>query len=164
MTSSSIIYFNQVLFGCLFYFGFYLFKLMFIYHLTCLLFFKSLGLSILIRYQHKLYALYFLLHMIAKVSGCGLNLSIHQFIHPFMLSIIYSFIYLSILFIHITELYSLTTTTSLKQQQNPLLNNKFYLNLQLVLIQKPHPLILMHFLSSLVQKDLVLPRLNVKLV
>ena len=106
MTSSSIIYFNQVLFGCLFYFGFYLFKLMFIYHLTCLLFFKSLGLSILIRYQHKLYALYFLLHMIAKVSGCGFlkrNCSHYVFISRSIHSSVYTSIYaFNNLFIHLS--------------------------------------------------------------
>ena len=109
---------------------------------------------------------FILVHMIAKVSGCGflgeivltmflyLDLSIHQFSHPFILSFIYPSIYPLILFIHITELHSLTTTTSLKQQQNPLLNSKFYLNLHPVLVQKPHPLIPMYYsVSCLVQKD-----------
>ena len=96
-----------------------------------------------------------------------LHLSIYHFINPFIHSFIYSSIHhLSInpTYLSISQSYILLLQpTSLQQQQNPLLkNSEFYLNLHPVLIQKPHPQILKNSLGSLVRKDLVLLRLNLK--
>ena len=96
----------------------------------------------------------------------SVHLSLYQSIYTFIHLFIHPSIHLSInpTYLSISQSYILLLQpTSLQQQQNPLLkNSEFYLNLHPVLIQKPHPQILKNFLGNLVQKDLVLLRLNLK--